>query len=73
MQASLLAFRGDRGALDWLDKALQRGWLDQYYSADLNGLAAVRRLRQRSALFRPTAAPVEQVAQQRAQVLAQWH
>jgi TolB-like protein len=35
MQASMLAIRNDRGALDWLDKAVQRGWLGQYYSANL--------------------------------------
>lgn len=36
MQASLLAIRGDERGLDWLEKAVQRGWLGQYYSADLN-------------------------------------
>ena len=35
LQASLLAFRNDRRALDWLDKAVRRGWLGQYYSANL--------------------------------------
>jgi len=34
-QASLLAIAGDRRALDWLDKAVQRGWLGQYYSSQL--------------------------------------
>ena len=34
-QAALLAVRSDRRALDWLDKAVQRGWLGQYYSASL--------------------------------------
>jgi TolB-like protein/Tfp pilus assembly protein PilF len=34
-QASLLALRGDRRALDWLEKALARGWIGQYYSANL--------------------------------------
>ena len=35
MQASLLAMRADERAFDWLEKAVQRGWLGQYYSADL--------------------------------------
>jgi TolB-like protein len=35
MQASLLALRNDRRALDWLDKAVQRHWLGQYYSSQL--------------------------------------
>jgi len=35
MRASLLAIQNDRGALDWLDKAVQRGWLGQYYSSQL--------------------------------------
>ena len=34
-QASLLALRNDRTALDWLGKAVDRGWLGQYYSANL--------------------------------------
>jgi TolB-like protein len=34
-QASLLALRGDRRAFDWLDKAVARGWLGQYYSPNL--------------------------------------
>jgi len=35
IQASLLAGRGDRRAFDWLDKAIARGWLGQYYSTSL--------------------------------------
>jgi len=35
MQASLLALRNDRRAFDWLDKALARGWVGQYYSPNL--------------------------------------
>jgi len=35
MQASLLAIHNDRRALDWLDKAVNRRWLGQYYSANL--------------------------------------
>jgi TolB-like protein len=34
-QASLLALRGDRRAFNWLDKAVARGWLGQYYSTSL--------------------------------------
>lgn len=34
-QASLLALRNDGRALDWLGKAVQRGWFGQYYSANL--------------------------------------
>jgi tetratricopeptide (TPR) repeat protein len=36
LQASLLAIRNDRRALDWLDKAVSRGWLGQYYSSQLS-------------------------------------
>lgn len=35
MQASLLAIRHDRRALGWLDKAVQHGWVGQYYSSQL--------------------------------------
>ncbi|MEJ7777660.1 MAG: hypothetical protein WKF52_09835 [Sphingomicrobium sp.] len=35
LQASLLANRNHQRALEWLDKAVQRGWLGQYYSANL--------------------------------------
>jgi TolB-like protein/tetratricopeptide (TPR) repeat protein len=35
VQASLLALRNDRGSLDWLQRAVRRGWLGQYYSARL--------------------------------------
>ena len=34
-QGSLLALRGDAKAFDWLDKAVARGWLGQYYSSNL--------------------------------------
>ena len=34
-QASLLAIRNDARNFDWLDKAVRRGWLGQYYSASL--------------------------------------
>jgi len=34
-QASLFAMRNDRRALDWLDRALARGWLGQYFSTSL--------------------------------------
>jgi TolB-like protein/Flp pilus assembly protein TadD len=34
-QASLLAIRNDPRTLNWLDKAVQRGWLGQYYSSNL--------------------------------------
>ena len=34
-KASLLGAVGDRRAIDWLDKAVQRGWVGQYYSANL--------------------------------------
>ena len=34
-QASLLALRNDARALDWLDKAVRRDWLGQYYSTKL--------------------------------------
>ena len=35
MQASVLAIRNDPKAIDWLDKAVKRGWLGQYYSSSL--------------------------------------
>ena len=35
LRASLLALRDDRRGLDWLEKAVQRGWMGQYYSASL--------------------------------------
>lgn len=35
VQSSLLALKNDRRALDWLGRAVDRGWLGQYYSAHL--------------------------------------
>lgn len=35
VQSSLLALRNDRSALDWLEKAVDRGWFGQYYSGNL--------------------------------------
>lgn len=35
IQASLLALRDDPAALAWLEKAVKRGWLGQYYSSQL--------------------------------------
>ena len=35
MQASLFAIRNDGRTLEWLDKAIQRHWLGQYYSSQL--------------------------------------
>jgi TolB-like protein len=35
-QASLLALRGDHRAFDWLSKAMDRGWMGQYYSGSLS-------------------------------------
>ena len=34
-KASLLALTGDRTAIEWLDRAITRGWLGQYYSSKL--------------------------------------
>ena len=34
-RAALLGAVGDKRGLEWLDKAVQRGWMGQYYSADL--------------------------------------
>lgn len=45
MQASLLAIRNDRRALEWLDRASQRGWLGQYYSSQLSDWAQFDALR----------------------------
>jgi TolB-like protein/tetratricopeptide (TPR) repeat protein len=73
MQASLLAIRGDRTSLDWLAKAVDRHWLGQYFSADLNdwpqfdslhGDPRYTALRQRI---------LATIARQRAEVLAGWH
>jgi TolB-like protein/tetratricopeptide (TPR) repeat protein len=35
-QASLLALRKDGRAIDWLDKAMNRGWMGQYHSGKLS-------------------------------------
>ena len=35
LRASLLALRRDPRALEWLGKAVERGWLGQYYSSRL--------------------------------------
>ena len=35
VQSSLLALKNDRSALDWLGRAVDRGWFGQYYSANL--------------------------------------
>lgn len=35
-KASLLALTGDRSAIGWLDRAITRGWLGQYYSGRLS-------------------------------------
>ena len=70
MQASLLALRNDRRALDWLEKAVQRGWLGQYYSANLadwpqfDGLHADPRYASIQARIAAT------IARERAEVLA---
>ena len=45
MQASLLALQRDRRALDWLEKAVGRGWSGQYYSANLADWPQFDRLR----------------------------
>jgi len=73
LQASLLAIRGDRSALDWLTKAVQRHWLGQYYSADLNDWPQFDGLR-----IDPRYGALRQqifgtIARQRAQVLAEAH
>lgn len=34
-KASALALSGDRSAVDWLDRAVNRGWSGQYYSSQL--------------------------------------
>jgi hypothetical protein len=44
-QASLLALRGDHRALDWLGKAVDRGWMGQYLSASLADWPQFDRLR----------------------------
>lgn len=36
VQSSLFALRGDSRALDWLAKAVDRGWIGQYYSGKLS-------------------------------------
>lgn len=35
VQSSLLALKNDRSALDWLGRAVDRGWFGQYYSGNL--------------------------------------
>ncbi len=44
-QASLLALRGDARAFDWLAKAMDRGWIGQYYSSSLADWPQFDRLR----------------------------
>ncbi|MEO5577843.1 MAG: hypothetical protein ABIR25_02170 [Sphingomicrobium sp.] len=44
-QASLLALRGDTRAFDWLAKAMDRGWIGQYYSSSLADWPQFDRLR----------------------------
>ena len=44
-QASFLALRNDPRALDWLGRAVQRGWVGQYYSPNLTDSAQFDRLR----------------------------
>ena len=34
-KASLLALTGDRSAIEWLGRAVERGWIGQYYSGKL--------------------------------------
>lgn len=34
-KASVLALSGDRSAIDWLERAVKRGWLGQYFSSQL--------------------------------------
>lgn len=70
-QASLLAIAGDMRAFDWLYQALHRGWLGQYYSADLNDWPQFDALHAdpRYALLRQRI--LANIARQRAQVIAQ--
>ena len=44
-QASLLALRGNAQAFDWLAKAMDRGWIGQYYSSSLADWPQFDRLR----------------------------
>lgn len=44
-QASLLALRGDSRAFAWLDKAIARGWMGQYFSPSLSDWPQFDRLR----------------------------
>ena len=70
-QASLLAVHNDRRALDWLEKAVQRGWLGQYYSsqlADWPQFDALRSDRRYAAIQNRIDAAI---ARERAEVLAQ--
>lgn len=71
MQASLLAVRGDKRALDWLDKAVGRGWLGQYYSADLNDWPQFDEFHNDPRYSAVRQHILATVARQRAQVLAQ--
>lgn len=44
-KSSLLAMRGDARAFDWLGKAVDRGWMGQYYSSALGDWPQFDRLR----------------------------
>ena len=70
LQASLLANRNDRRTLEWLDKAVKRGWRGQYYSADLADWPQFDAFR-----FDPRYAAIQKrldasIARERAEVLA---
>lgn len=73
MQASLLAIRGDKRAMDWLAQAVQRHWLGQYYSADLGDWPQFDAFRKDPRYVALRQQLLANIARQRAQVLAQSH
>lgn len=69
-QASLLALRGDRRAFDWLDKAVARGWLGQYYSGSLSDWPQFDGLRSEPRYSEIQGRMDARIARERAKVLA---
>ena len=68
-QAAVLALRRDSRALEWLDKAMRRGWFGQYYSGSLSDWPQFERFNQH-----PRYAAIQQqmnarLAQERAETL----
>ena len=69
-QASLLSLRGGSRALDWLGKAVARGWLGQYYSGNLSDWPQFDSLRGSPKYLEIQRRMDARIAKERAEVLA---